>query len=161
MKKLENPELIADCGLHCAGCIYYVAHKTNNQYLKEKIAKSNGVPVEDIACTGCNSDGIQTENCRTCFAKDCVKKKGYEGCFQCDEFPCDFTNHFQWDDFIRRIVWDVNYRREHGLEKWIKKTYELNSCPSCQSIEHWKATVCKSCGTHLEPRYLDENDLSE
>ena len=84
---MENPELIADCGLHCAACIYYVAHKTNNQYLKEKIAKSNGVPVEDIACTGCKSDGIQTENCKHALPKTAQKKRVMKVVFNVMNFP--------------------------------------------------------------------------
>ena len=157
---MEVANLVANCGTYCGVCPYLIAYKTNDEHLKEKLAKSAGLKPEQIVCEGCNSD-LAFIFCRTCDTKKCVQEKGIESCSECGDFPCELVERWEFEDFKNRIKMEVNYRKQYGKEKWIAKSIEMNTCPSCQTLCHWMATVCKSCGTHLEPRYIDENDIDK
>lgn len=39
-----------------------------------------------VTCTGCRNGDCLFQACKV---KDCIKEKGVDFCFQCDEFPCD------------------------------------------------------------------------
>lgn len=150
---MENPELLAPCGTYCGVCPYLIAYKTNNESLKEKLAKSIGIKPEQIVCDGCKSDN-PLFFCKSCAMKTCVAEKDVESCAVCGEFPCIIIEKFPFKQFIQRVRWDANYRKDHSKEEWLAKTIEMNSCPSCKNLEHWRANTCKSCGTTLEERYV-------
>ena len=150
---MENPELFAPCGTYCGVCPYLIAYKTNDDKLKEKLAKMLPIKPEEIVCDGCNSDN-PLYFCKMCAMKKCVIEKGFDSCADCSEAPCETIEKFPFKEFIKRVKWDLEYRKNHSKEEWIAKTIELNSCPSCSSIAHWRATICKSCGTQLEKRYV-------
>ena len=64
-----NPALTGPCGLYCGVCAIYIAHRDNNQKLKERLMNlyKGGIPgkgtlpesenlsTEDIRCDGCLS----------------------------------------------------------------------------------------------------------
>ncbi|MHA1293000.1 MAG: DUF3795 domain-containing protein [Promethearchaeota archaeon] len=148
-----NKNLIAPCGVFCGVCPYLIAYKTNDERLKEKLAKSIGIKPEDIICEGCLSDK-PLFFCKICKIKSCVLNKGIESCALCNNWPCELIENYPYKPFIIREKWDVNYRKRYGEEKWIKKTIEMNSCPSCNTLCHWKARICKQCGNELKERYI-------
>jgi ribosomal protein L32 len=150
---MDDPKLLASCGTYCGVCPYLIAYKTNNESLKQKLAKTVGLKPDQIICEGCNSD-LPLVFCRNCPMKKCVNEKGFQSCAECDEFPCEVIEKFPFKLFLKRQAWDVNYRKEHGDEAWLTKTIEMNTCPSCGNIEHWRAKICKSCGKELEKRYI-------
>ena len=150
---MEDPKFLAYCGTNCGVCTFRLAYETNDEQLKEKLAKMIRIKPEQIICEGCKSD-LTLFICKVCTIKSCVIKKGFESCVDCDEFPCKTVERFPVKEFIKRVKYDVNYRKEHTKEDWISKTIELNTCPSCQTLAHWRGKVCKSCGTTLEARYL-------
>jgi hypothetical protein len=151
--KLDNPNLLAPCGVNCGVCPYLIAYKNNDDRLKQKLAKSIGIKPEDIICEGCNSE-LPIFFCKSCKIKECVRNKGFESCAECEEYPCNIIERFPFKEFIKRQMWDINYRKKFGKDQWISITTELNTCPTCQSIQHWRARICKSCGTELKERYL-------
>ena len=96
---MEN--LIAYCGLDCAQCGAYLAHKNNDQALREKtaaewkIAHGYDGPVDMVNCTGCKGNGVLFSNCMECPIRECAIKKGVENCGACDEFEtCKTINDF-------------------------------------------------------------------
>jgi hypothetical protein len=149
---MNNQELIAPCGVYCGVCPQRIAHKSKNEKLKEKLAANYGLKPEDISCDGCNSKNLFLF-CVSCEIKSCVQKKEIESCAECKEFPCEIIDNFSVKQFIEKVKWDVNYRREHGKDHWIAKSIELNTCPSCQSLNHWVAKRCISCKDELPKRY--------
>ena len=42
---------------------------------------------ENIACAGCKNDGCKDKE--WCKSFNCCKEKGLNGCWECQEFPCD------------------------------------------------------------------------
>ncbi len=152
---MEDPRLLAPCGVHCGVCPYLIAYKTNDTSLKEKLAKSIGIKPEKIVCEGCRSD-LPLYFCKICKIKSCVLEKGIESCAECDNYPCEHIINYPFKPFIVREKWDVNYRKKYGKEAWISTTIQINSCPSCHTLTHWAAKICKKCGTQLKERYKDE-----
>lgn len=65
---------IAFCGLDCSICI----HATSDRE----------------GCTGCHQGGGDSD----CYQRICCEKKGLEGCWQCEEFPCSegFFGSKEW-----------------------------------------------------------------
>jgi len=88
-----NNELLAPCGMYCGVCGVYMASRDNNQKLKEKFAKAYDVTPEQIACKGCLSNE-KFVYCQECGIRKCVMEKNYEGCHQCEEFPCKLIDEF-------------------------------------------------------------------
>ena len=150
---MDDPKLLPPCGYHCGVCPYRIAYKDNNEDLKAKLAKSLNIQPEDIKCEGCNSE-IVFFFCKICNLKKCVQKKGLESCVECEEFPCRKIERFPAKEFIKKLKWDVNYHKKYGKDKWIEKTIELNTCQDCNTLNHWQAHLCKSCGNKLKDRYF-------
>lgn len=149
---MDDPKLFAPCGTYCGVCPYLLAYKNKDERLKEKLAKSIGIKSEDIICEGCNSD-VPFFFCKECRIRSCVNKKGFESCVDCEDYPCRRIEKFPFQAFLKREKWDVTYRKKYGKEKWFAKTIEMNTCSSCQSLNHWRARICKSCGAELKERY--------
>lgn len=85
---MVNRELLAPCGLYCGVCGAYLATRTDNPKLRQGMAQVYGCAPEDINCLGCLSD-VRYKHCEDCAIRDCAQSKGYTGCHQCGEFPCD------------------------------------------------------------------------
>ena len=94
-------KMIAYCGINCAECGAYLAHKNNDEALREKTAAEwskayNFTFTPDmINCTGCKSTGVQVGHCSECEMRICGIKKGVENCGKCQEFKtCKTINDF-------------------------------------------------------------------
>lgn len=150
---LSDPRLLAPCGTNCGVCPYLIAYKTNDESLKEKLAKSIGIKPEKIVCDGCMSEE-PLFFCKMCGMKRCVlDNEDIESCAECEEHPCEIIEKFPYKMFLKRQAWDVNYRKTHSKDEWLEKTKEMNSCPSCGELAHWRGRVCKNCGEPLKERY--------
>ena len=149
---MENVNLIAPCGVYCGVCPQMIAYKNNDERLKQKLAMNFGLQPEDIACEGCRSDKPFVF-CAACTIKSCVNDKGIESCAECGEFPCDTIENFPVKQFIKKVKWDVEERRRLGKDEWIARTIEMNSCPSCGTLNHWVAKKCIACKEELPQRY--------
>jgi len=142
-------ELLAPCGLYCGVCKIYKAHKDNDlEFKKEILSKLHdyGVKsVDDIVCTGCMSNGVVFDFCRTCRIKDCIKNKKIEGCYQCDEFPCKIIN--DWPDPLDKKVMlrAIPAWRDLGTKKWVKAEEERYQCPKCGNTLFHGAKKCNKC----------------
>lgn len=158
-----NPNFASPCGLYCGVCAIYIAHRDNNQKFKERLANlyRGGVPgkgtlpnsetlsAEDIRCKGCLSDDLFM-HCNQCEIRDCSKKKGYEGCHQCAEFPCRHIDNFPMAVGKKVILRAVPYRREFGTEKWIQDEEARYVCPGCGNRVFRGAVQCNHCKTKLD-----------
>lgn len=82
-----NTELLAPCGLYCGLLGVYKASRDDDQKLKDKLANAYDVTTEQIMCKGCLSKE-RFVYCEACGIRACVMEKQYEGCHQCNEFPC-------------------------------------------------------------------------
>jgi len=146
---MEDLKLIAPCGVFCGVCPY----KTKDERLKEKLSKSIGIKPEQIVCEGCRSD-LPLFFCKSCKIKSCVQKKEIESCAECNDYPCERIEKYPYKEFLTRLKWEVVYRKNFGRDAWIEKVIEMNSCPECNNLNHWRAKICKSCGSELKERYI-------
>ena len=131
---MDYKQMTAPCGLDCFNCPMYMA--SQNEELREKIAERMNIPVEKAMCQGCrNEGGIMgfygwTEPCQV---YQCIEKKGYDLCCECDDFPCD--NLHPYADRANEVphntkVFNLCLIKKMGLEKWaeekagkVKSTY--------------------------------------
>jgi len=146
-------ELLAPCGLYCGVCSIYIAHRDNNLKFKKKLlpiytffAKS----VDDIACTGCLSDGIVFPVCRSCPIKKCSQDKGINGCHQCNDFPCKFIENFPIQVGKKVILRAIPTWRELGTEKWVEEEEKRYHCPDCGNDLFRGAKRCNKCGIAVD-----------
>ncbi|MEN6425309.1 MAG: DUF3795 domain-containing protein [Phycisphaerales bacterium] len=96
-----NGKVLGMCGLDCAACGAYIAHKTNDQALRVKTAaewsKQFNVTMkpEDINCVGClRTKGPQIGHCAECEIRKCGLAKKVKNCALCKDYPCDKISKF-------------------------------------------------------------------
>jgi hypothetical protein len=158
-----NPDFVAPCGLYCGVCVIYIAHRDNNQKLKErlvglykgevpgmgKLPNSENLTPEDIKCRGCLSDELFM-HCRQCEIRACTQEKGYTGCHECDEFPCQHIEDFPMPIGKKVILRAIPYWREVGTEKWIQDEEARYVCPECGNKVFRGAARCNQCKATLD-----------
>ncbi len=142
-------ELLSPCGLYCGVCRIYQAHKENDLEFKKKILPTlydyGAKTVEDIACSGCLSNGVVFHFCQSCPIKDCIKNKEIEGCYQCDKFPCKIID--DWPDQLDKKVMlrAIPAWRDLGTEEWVKNEEKRYKCPRCGNLLFHGAKECNKC----------------
>jgi hypothetical protein len=137
--KLKNPEkwLISVCGLNCARCDMYEAGHGNDE-MKNAIVKwfkeerNETVKPERIRCDGCRGqlDAHWSPDCQMML---CAKEKGFQYCFQCQDFPCASVNEFRSDGIPHheRTIANSERMKEIGLETWIAEQKRKGQCVFC------------------------------
>ncbi|MDI6739700.1 MAG: DUF3795 domain-containing protein [Candidatus Edwardsbacteria bacterium] len=95
------PKMLAICGLDCAVCPAFIAHKTNDQELREKTAiqwsKDYGADIkpQDVNCVGCVvAEGVHVGHCFECEMRKCGQGKKVKNCAHCAEYPCAVISKF-------------------------------------------------------------------
>jgi hypothetical protein len=158
-----NQDLVSPCGLYCGVCAIYIAHRDNNQKFKERLVNlyKGGVSgkgilpncekltTEDIKCGGCLSDD-QFMHCRQCAIRNCTKEKGYTGCHECDDFPCEHIDDFPMTVGKKVILRAIPYWREVGTEKYVQDEEARYICPDCGNKLFRGAVTCNRCKAGLD-----------
>jgi len=158
-----NSNLIGPCGLYCGVCAVYIAHRDNNDKLKERLVSlykgeisgkgtlpgSENLTKEDIRCDGCLSDNVFMY-CKHCEIRDCTREKGYTGCYQCNEFPCRYIENFPMAVGKKVILRAIPYWREVGTEKFIEDEEARYVCPVCGNKVFRGVVKCNQCGAKLD-----------
>ena len=158
-----KPEFCSPCSLYCGVCAIYIAHRDNNQKFKERLANlykggvsgkgklpnSEHLSAEDIRCNGCLSDD-RFMHCKQCEIKECAKQKGYSGCHQCNEFPCQHIENFSMTVGKEVIMRCVPHRREVGTDKWAQDEEARYYCPKCGNKVFRGVVKCNQCKALLE-----------
>lgn len=85
-------KFIAYCGLDCEKCDAYLATKSNDNALREKVAKlwsewnNADITPEMINCGGCRMDGVKTPYCdRLCQIRQCALNNKIDFCGNCEK----------------------------------------------------------------------------
>ena len=100
---------IAYCGLDCKVCPAFLFTRTGDEFGLEETAKrwseASGERIDSrsIACDGCKSSSSRKNiYCARCPIATCAKRKGYETCAECKEFPCPtLASHPAFDSEAR------------------------------------------------------------
>jgi len=80
-------ELTAPCGIDCFNCEVFSANITPE--MQARMAVALGLPEEKVPCAGCRESGGCRLHWGACDTLDCVKARGVDFCFQCQDFPCE------------------------------------------------------------------------
>lgn len=157
-----NPDFIAPCGLYCGVCAVYIAHRDDNRKLKEglvylyqgktgkgRVPDSERLSIDDIQCGGCLSEEPFVY-CRKCNIKNCTQEKGYVGCHECDEFPCQYIDNFPMSVGKKVILRGIPHWREVGTEKWVEDEETRYICPKCGNRVFRGVMRCNKCKTELD-----------
>lgn len=158
-----NPKYISPCGLYCGVCAIHMAHQRNNQKFKQRLVNlykggvagkgtlpnSKDLSTEDMQCDGCLSDCLFM-HCEQCEIRNCTQEKGYSGCHQCDDFPCQHIDNFPMAIGKKVILRSVPYRRKHGTEKWVRDEEARYHCPECGNKVFRGVIRCNRCKADLD-----------
>ncbi len=147
-----KPKFLAHCGLYCGVCgVYYATRDNNTKFLErllamyaEKFHGLEGITIEDLKCDGCRSDRVGFF-CRVCAIKACAQEHGYDGCHQCDQFPCKHIDQFPIPVGKKVILRSVPYWREHGTQKWVDDEAARYICPECDHKLFRGVKRCNQC----------------
>ncbi len=124
----SKKDLTAPCGLDCFNCELFEDNLTNK--LAEVIHKKFGVSKQEIPCKGCRQqDGkhfhLPPDGCATL---DCVKNKGVEFCFECDDFPCPFLAPLADGSTVyphNMKVYNLCRIKKVGLDQWVEEAERI------------------------------------
>jgi len=158
-----NSDYISPCGLYCGVCAIHIAHREGNQKFKERLVNlykgsvagkgslpnSENLSVEDIQCDGCLSNCLFM-HCQQCDIRNCAIEKGYSGCHQCDDFPCENVENFPMPVGKKVILRSVPYRRKHGTEKWVRDEEARYHCTECGNKVFRGVVRCNQCKADLD-----------
>jgi hypothetical protein len=129
--------VISICGLNCAKCDMHLAghgdEKLRNEIIEWFKEKRNlTLKPEQVKCEGCKGP-LDAHWSSDCEMLQCAKKKGYEYCFQCEDFPCTTVNNFASDGVShhQRTVENAKIMRKTGLDAWIAEQKRKGQCLFC------------------------------
>ncbi len=122
-------KIVAPCGIDCFNCEVYEDNLTEEA--KTGISERTKIPKEKISCKGC-IDGnqcsfieIQGKKCKTL---ECIKDKGVDYCFQCNDFPCSFLMPLAdgASKFPQNIkLYNLCQMKKIGVEAWSEQANEI------------------------------------
>ncbi|MFX1379279.1 MAG: DUF3795 domain-containing protein [Promethearchaeota archaeon] len=97
----NNNEWHAPCGIFCKRC----------------------PGVESFGCKGCRAQEGQIHKFPVCKTYKCVTRKGFEFCYECNEFPCEMLQpivKFEIFEPHNSKVYNLVMIQKYGLEEWNK-----------------------------------------
>lgn len=96
IKKKPNRKVMTMCGYKCSLCkAYYknVQKQDQREGLSDiwgKYYDGLSVPIEKMICDGCRSTKSDAHIIDSqCPIRSCVVSKKLEGCYECDQYPCE------------------------------------------------------------------------
>jgi hypothetical protein len=152
----KNEKLLSPCGLYCGVCGIYYATRDNNQkfldtllsFYQSNLPGLENMTTDDLACEGCFSDN-RTLFCKTCAVKDCNQEKGYTGCHECDDFPCQLIEDFPIPVGKKVILRSIPFRKKYGTAKWVADEEARYICPDCGNTVFRGVKRCRNCKVEL------------
>ena len=98
------------CGLDCNTCEAFIATRDNNDEIRIKLAEKWSteeyiLKPEDIHCMGCHSEDT-FEFCDKCNIRICARKKGFNTCAECYDYPCKDKLQANWAYFPKSTAKD-------------------------------------------------------
>jgi hypothetical protein len=140
-----KPEYLSPCGMYCSVCSVRAADRDRDLQLKEHLALFFGTSPENIACEGCRSGKTFEMMVKTCSIRTCAQDKGWTGCHECPDFPCDHIRNFPLETARLRILEAIPLWRQLGTERYVAEVEKRFTCTQCGTLLHRYAQVCSHC----------------
>jgi hypothetical protein len=137
-------EYLSPCGMYCSVCAVKSADQYNDQNLKAILASVFVTSPENVACDGCMSENT-FQFAKTCSIRACAIEKSLEGCYQCDDFPCETINSFPFEVSRNAMLANIPRWKELGTERWVAEVESQYTCSNCGALFHRFAVVCPNC----------------
>lgn len=118
-------QLTAPCGIDCFNCEMFECNITEE--FKNRIAGLVKCKPEEIPCKGCRVQGCCSVLMKDCKTLACVKEKGVDFCYECDEFPCSKLQPCasRAEKLPHNMkVFNLCRIKQIGLEAWAAETRE-------------------------------------
>jgi hypothetical protein len=139
------------CGLYCDACPIQLYSETG--CIDDFTACLRSIPKEALKCGGCKSDTTYY-GCQACPIRKCAREKAISHCTNCDRYPCRLYKRWRSGSRILPHIGEVasNFAniQKMGIEAWFSLQKARWTCPDCGKLFSWYASVCASCGRHLE-----------
>jgi hypothetical protein len=77
--------------------------------------------VQAYGCKGCREEKGQVKDFPVCKTYECVTKKGYSFCFECEDFPCEKLQPIvNFEIFLphNSKIYNLLMIKKLGIEKW-------------------------------------------
>ena len=124
---------VAICGMNCIVCY---------KHLKKDYKK----------CNGCKNND-ETLHCRKCQIKACAKDKGFEYCFECDDFPCKWIKSLDKSYKLRyktSLIENGLYIKENGIQIFLEREKDKWTCLDCKGIISLHNKFCSECSKLID-----------
>ena len=152
-----EPEHIAPCGLYCGVCrIRYATEENDLAYLQRlariyarRFPEFTSLAPEELLCDGCLSTR-RFPFCQECAIRDCTQRKGFQGCYECVDFPCALIDGFPMPSGRKVMLRTIPYWRAHGTEAWIVAEEKRYLCPECGHRLFRGARQCERCNSPVD-----------
>ncbi len=155
-EEIRDRRLMAPCGLYCGACGVYIATRDHNEKFKEVMGNLYGTKTEDTECLGCMQSDPPEKlygYCAMCDIRNCVRKKGFYSCHQCDGWPCGLIENFGLATGRRVMQRAIPLWREkvaalgdeQGSVEWARSELERYHCPACGKPLFRGAKRCRTC----------------
>lgn len=144
-----DAQLAGVCGIYCGACPIYRAWVEQDVPRLESLARSLGVPVARVMCTGCRAPATFCFG-GDCEIKRCAQAKGVAFCAQCSEFPCVRIERLsRRAPHCAEVLENVPRIREVGWYEWLREQDAHWRCPACGAKSGFGDDVCCACGRPL------------
>ena len=109
--------IVGSCGIVCTECPAFIAHRTDDEALREKTAEEwsemFGAPIKasDINCVGClATEGVQISHCGECNIRACCQQtQQLANCGLCGEYPCEkIEKFFEFVPTSKEVLDEIN-----------------------------------------------------
>lgn len=152
----DKSKLVGICGLYCGTCPGYLAWRRNDKDQLERRAKYEGIPVAEVRCDGCLS-GRVLPSCAVCTSgfRECARNNNVTWCFECKNFPCQRLRDFRDAHIVKgishhaQVIDDLQYMKEHGIERWVEEKEKAGRCPKCGEVVYWFSRQCHNCQAQI------------
>lgn len=151
---MEGEHLAGVCGLYCGACTVYRARhdkeRKNVESLLQGQAEEWNVPVEQVTCEGCLSEGPHSPYCAECEIRRCaMTTHDITRCSDCSKFPCGLIIKFNNDGVPHHsgVIKNIRRQQKIGAYEWCQDEHERIRCQFCGVSLDWYAQTCYRCGT--------------
>lgn len=145
------------CSLYCGVCRLYQATQAGDTKTLARLARVyarmapelGSLEGSDLLCDGCLSQR-RSVTCQSCGIRQCADNRGFTGCHECRDFPCDHIHNFPIETGRRVMLRAIPYRRQEGTAAWIGHEVKRYRCPVCRRKLYRGVRLCPGCRLEVD-----------